>query len=244
MNLLIDIGNTRNKFAISNHKNITDTVVRDTFSISVIKDILKEHPDIDAAILSAVKNTDRSVITYLKENLNYFIEFDEKTPIPIENLYQTKNTLGKDRLAAVIGAYNIYPNSNVLVIDMGTAITYDFINKGSQYLGGTISPGLEMRFKALNHFTDKLPLLEKNDSFQTIAKNTREAIVSGVQFGILFEIDGYINTLKTEYNDLKIFLTGGDAIFFDKKLKNTIFVNLNLNNIGLNTILEYNKPDE
>jgi type III pantothenate kinase len=176
--------------------------------------------------------------------LTYFIELNEYTDIPIENLYETKSTLGKDRLAAVIGANNIFPDSNVLVIDMGTAITYDFINTSKQFIGGTISPGMEMRFKALNHYTDQLPLLKKNENYQTIGKNTSEAIISGVQNGILFEIDGYINTLKSNYNDIKVILTGGDAIFFDKKLKNTIFVNLNLNFIGLNTILEHNKSND
>lgn len=244
MNLAIDIGNTRNKFALIRQNTVVDIIVEDNLSIPVLKDILTTHPKIDSAILSAVKNIDSSILSFLSTELDYFIELNENTSIPIENLYETKNTLGKDRLAAVIGANNIYPDSNVLVIDMGTAITYDFINKSNQFLGGTISPGLEMRFKALNHFTDKLPLLQKNETFNTIGKTTSEAIISGVQNGIIFEIEGYINELKSKHNDLKIILTGGDAIFFDKNLKNTIFVNLNLNYIGLNTILEYNKSND
>ncbi len=242
MNLTIDIGNTRNKLAVFNKNEIVDSTTIDDLSVSSLQNFLKKHSNIENGILSTVKVIDPSVISFLKSNLNYYIELDEITKIPIENLYKTQNTLGKDRLAAVIGAYNIFPDMNVLVIDMGTAITFDFINEQKQYLGGTISPGMEMRFKALNHFTNKLPLLQKSEDFNLISDNTVDAIVSGVQNGIIFEIDGYINTLKSKYDDLKIILTGGDAIFFDKKLKNTIFVNLNLNYIGLNRIIEHNKP--
>ena len=243
MNLTIDIGNTRNKFAIFNQGEIIDIIISEDLSVTVIKNILKKYTGISGAIISSVKNIDSPITNFLKDSLNYFIDLNENTSIPIENLYQTKRTLGKDRLAAVIGANNIYPNNNVLVIDMGTAITFDFINDKKQYLGGTISPGLEMRFKALNQFTNKLPLLRKNENYNLVAENTSDAIISGVQNGIIFEVDGYINQLKNKYNDLKIILTGGDAIFFDKKLKNTIFVHLNLNFIGLNRILEHNKSE-
>ncbi|MCK5171120.1 MAG: type III pantothenate kinase [Bacteroidales bacterium] len=243
MNLTIDIGNTRNKFAIFDKNEIVD-VITDELSVSVTQNILTKYSNIENAILSTVKNIDSSIKSHLSSSLNYFMELDEKSKIPVENFYKTKNTLGKDRLAAVIGANNIYPDTSVLVIDMGTAITFDLLNKNNQYLGGTISPGLKMRFKALNHFTDKLPLLNKNENYNIIADNTSDAIISGVQNGIIFEVDGYINSLKNKYDDLKIILTGGDAIFFDKKLKNTIFVNLNLNNIGLNRILEHNKPHD
>jgi type III pantothenate kinase len=244
MNLTIDIGNTRNKFAVFDKNEIIDIITDSELSISIIQNILTKYSKIENAILSTVKNIDSSIKSYLSSSLNYFMELDKKSKIPVDNFYKTKSTLGKDRLAAVIGANNIYPDTSVLVIDMGTAITFDLLNKDNQYLGGTISPGLEMRFKALNHFTGKLPLLNKNENYYIIADNTTGAIISGVQNGIIFEVDGYINSLKNKYNDLKIILTGGDAIFFDTKLKNTIFVNLNLNNIGLNRILEYNKPHD
>jgi type III pantothenate kinase len=244
MNLTIDIGNSRNKFVVFNNDKIIDIITKETLSISDIKDVLFAYPNIKYAILSTVKKIDLTIISYLKSNTSYFIDLDENSKIPIENLYQTKSTLGKDRLAAVIGANNIFPDTSVLVIDVGTAITFDFINKNKQYLGGTISLGLEMRFKALNYYTNKLPLLTKNEEYNLIADNTTSAIISGVQNGIIFEIDSYIDNIKNIYDDLKIILTGGDAIFFDKKLKNTIFVNLNLNNIGLNKILEYNKPHD
>ncbi|HKL32104.1 MAG TPA: type III pantothenate kinase, partial [Tangfeifania sp.] len=161
-------------------------------------------------------------------------------PLPIENLYQTKDTLGKDRIAAVVGAFDLYPNTNVLVIDAGTAITFDIINEQGQYLGGNISPGLEMRFKALNKFTGRLPLVRKNDFDNLYGRTTEEAILAGVQHGIVFETDKAIETFKEFYNNLKVIITGGDAIFFDKKLKNSFFVHFNLTALGLNRILEHN----
>ena len=241
MNLTIDIGNTRSKFALFKNNDIIDSFIYKNLSIDTIQSIINLYPEIKNTILSSVRVPDVNTIDYLKKSFSYFIELDTNTNLPIENKYKTKNTLGKDRIAAIVGANNIYPNTNVLVIDMGTAITYELINSKNQYLGGTISPGLEIRFKSLNHYTDKLPLLNKSDDFNLIADSTESAIISGVQNGIIYEINGYVESLKKQYEDLKIFLTGGDAIFFDKKLKNTIFVNLNLNHIGLNTILDYNR---
>ncbi|MFO7827371.1 MAG: type III pantothenate kinase [Bacteroidales bacterium] len=240
MNLTIDIGNSRNKLAVFKGYEIIEVFIYNDLNTEIIQDIINKYPLIKRAILSTVRNLDISLMSFLQSSFEYFTELTEKTKLPIKNLYKTQNTLGKDRLAAVIGANNIFPDTNVLVIDIGTATTFDFINHKNQYLGGTISPGLEMRFKALHKFTGRLPLLEKNENFDLIADNTKDAIISGVQNGLLFEIDGYINTLKQKYDDLIVILTGGDAIFFDKKLKNTIFVNSNLNFIGLNKILEYN----
>lgn len=240
MNLTIDIGNSRNKFAVFQRGEILEVFHFNTLNTNIIQDIAKKYPEIKHVILSTVRELDASFLTFLQSEFTYYIELTDKTKIPIENLYQTKDTLGKDRLASVIGANNIFPNANVLVIDAGTAVTFDFINQQNQYLGGTISPGLEMRFRALHDYTNRLPLQEKNNNYPLIADNTKEAIISGVQHGLIFEMDSYSNTFKTKFNHLKVILTGGDAIFFDKKLKNPIFVNLNLNFIGLNRILEYN----
>ena len=239
MNLVIDVGNTRTKLGVFDQDKIVDVLIEDVLSITMLENILAKYSNIKKAILSTVRAIEHPLLTFLNSKFDYFIELNENTKIPIENLYKTKKSLGKDRLAAVIGANNIFPNTNVLVIDMGTAITFDFLNNKNQFLGGTISPGLEMRFKSLNYFTGKLPLLKKSENFNLLSDNTEDAIISGVQNGIIFEVDNYINSLKNKYDNLKIILTGGDAIFFDKKLKNTIFVNLNLNYIGLNKILEY-----
>jgi type III pantothenate kinase len=128
----------------------------------------------------------------------------------------------------------------VLVIDAGTAITYEMITAENEYLGGNISPGMETRFKALNQFTGKLPLVTPSDDFQLLGTNTESAIRAGVQLGLLFEVEQYITYFNNIYQNLEIIITGGNAKFFDKKLKNSIFVHFNLTLIGLNRILEYN----
>jgi len=187
-----------------------------------------------------VQGIDSKHVDYLKDKVNNFIYLNKKTKLPIINLYESPDTLGKDRLAAIIGANNIFKNQDVLVIDAGTAITFDFINKNNEYIGGNISPGLEMRYKSLNLFTSKLPLIKKDEKFNLIGKNTKEAIISGVQNGLVFEIDSYINIFKEKFNNIKIILTGGDSFFFEHKLKNCIFAEVFLIAIGLNKILIYN----
>ena len=199
-----------------------------------------EHIQLDQAILSSVKPVDEELIRFLSQNFQLFIELDHHTPLPIENLYETPETLGKDRIAAAVGANELFPGQNILIIDAGTAITYDVVSEKNEFLGGNISPGLQMRFKALNQFTGKLPLINYSDEFQLIGRNTEEAIRAGVQNGILYEIERTIETFNRNYENLQIVMTGGDSIFFDKKLNYSIFVHFNLTLIGLNRILEHN----
>ncbi len=199
-----------------------------------------EHPQLKNVIISSVKDYSSELKHTLQERFDTFIELDENTPLPIENCYQTKSTLGKDRIAAVVGAFDLYPNQNILVIDAGTAITYDIVSEKGQYLGGNISPGIEMRLKALNYFTGRLPLVQQKEWNKLYGTTTEEAILGGVLNGVVFEVDKTIDTFKEFYNNLKVIITGGNAEFFDKKLKNSFFVNFNLLALGLNRILEYN----
>ncbi|MDX9882355.1 MAG: type III pantothenate kinase [Prolixibacteraceae bacterium] len=240
MNLIIDIGNSRTKIALFNDSDLMFNLSLDELTPANIKMLLDEHPSLDKAILSATKPFSPELKKILTEKFSLFIELDHQTLIPIENLYESKETLGKDRLATAIGANELFPDQNLLIIDAGTAITFDLVNSKNQFLGGNISPGLEMRFKALNTFTGKLPLVEPGDEFPLFGRNTPEAIRSGVQNGILFEVEQYIQTINKNYENLKVIITGGDAKFFDKKLKNSIFVHFNLTLIGLNRILEFN----
>ena len=240
MNLLIDSGNTLTKIAVFDNNKLINL---SHFNLLEIKDIIKlknKSPELDYCILSTVATIKKAVLKYLKNNFNIFINLNYKTKIPVANQYNTKTTLGSDRIALITGANNIYPDTNVLVIDVGSAITYDFINYKNQYLGGNISPGLSMRFKALNKFTKKLPLLSKDENYFLISDNTKDAIISGVQNGIIFEMQGYISKYKKQFKNIKIILSGGDASFFENKLKNTIFAEPNLIFYGLNRILEYN----
>ncbi|WP_185969028.1 type III pantothenate kinase [Carboxylicivirga sp. M1479] len=240
MNLVIDRGNTQVKFGIFDqcqllhfdHSNFLDkqTIykLRDSFDIKQI------------IVSSVVKELHQELIDNLLAFEVPILELDTDTPLPFTWFYKTKSSIGKDRLAAVAGAMELYPKNNLLVFDAGTAITYELINKQHQFLGGNISPGMQMRFKALNHFTSKLPLLNKNEEANIIGESTNEAIQAGVQNGVIFEIEGIINHLSNQHKNLKTIITGGDAEFFARKLKNPIFVHPNLVLIGLNRILEYN----
>ncbi|MFC2117915.1 type III pantothenate kinase [Bacteroidota bacterium] len=240
MNIVIDQGNTRTKTGIFLGDDLKDVRKFEHFGINELNTLFKNFPGINNAILSSVRDTDKEVRDYLQKNSKKYIEQKANTLTPVKNCYNTADTLGKDRIAAVTGAYNIFPNENVLVIDLGTAITFEFINNKAEYLGGNISPGVNIRFKALNKYTKNLPLLSAKDKFDLIANTTNNAIISGVLNGVLFEIESYICKIEKNYLNLKIILTGGDSFLFDKKLKSTIFVNSNLVLIGLNTILEYN----
>jgi pantothenate kinase, type III len=239
VSLCFDVGNTLIKLAVFNNNGIIhfQTVSRD--SLSAINQIIEEYA-VESSIIASVSEIPQGLESALQQRLGQCLILSHTTRLPIENCYETKETLGKDRLAAVVGANHLHPGSDVLVIDAGTAITYDLITKNNQYLGGNISPGLQMRFKALNHFTNKLPLLEPDKHSVSYGRNTTEAIKAGVQNGMIFEIDGTIDSFNEQYPGLKVLFTGGDAKFFENKLKNTIFVVSNLVMIGLNRILAYN----
>jgi len=240
MNLVIDIGNTRTKFSVFNRGEVLITVPVDEFRPEHVEVLKNEHPDLKKVILSAVKDYSPDLKEVLKNEFDRFIELNADTPLPVENCYASKETLGKDRIAAIVGAFDLYPETNVLVIDAGTAITYDILNNKGQYLGGNISPGIDMRFKALNQFTGKLPLVHHQEFEKLYGTTTEEAILAGVQHGVVFEVDRAIDAFKEFYKNLKVIITGGNADFFDKKLKNSFFVNFNLIPLGLNRILEYN----
>ena len=240
MNLVIDIGNTRIKLALFNEQDLMFNVPLDYLEPAQLQMLKDEHPQLDRAILSAGKEYPGEIKAFLKSNFRQFIEFDHQTPVPVKNCYRTPETLGFDRLAAAIGAWELFPGQNLLIIDAGTAVTYDIVNEKNEYLGGNISPGLEMRFRALNHFTEKLPLILPDDRFETPGMDTPMAIRSGVQLGLIFEIEQYTEYFSKIYKNLRVIMTGGDAKFFDKKLKNSIFVHFNLGLIGLNRVLEYN----
>ncbi len=244
MNFIIDIGNTKSKLALFDKDVLIDLKITNDFSIEEINSFTKENEkNITNSILCSVTDYSEDVKGYLIEKHNCII-FDETTRIPVINKYKTPNTLGKDRLAAVIGAQSIYAGNDILVIDAGTCITYDFINSMNEYLGGGISPGINMRFKSLHKFTGKLPLLytEKNNEEidYLIGKTSEESILSGVLNGVASEVDGIIERYKQIYPDIKIIICGGDTIFFVKNLKNAIFAIPNVILIGLNIILNYN----
>lgn len=240
MNLIIDIGNCQTKAAIFNNHKILKNIIVDEFNPELLYELKDQYPELSKSILCSVTGRDEKLTGLLKKEFSLFIELNYQTPIPIENHYESKESLGQDRLAAAVGANFLFPGSDLLVIDAGTAITYDVIDNQNRYLGGNISPGLEIRFKALHEFTQKLPLVEIADQWPLVGKTTEEAIRAGVLSGVLFEMDGMIDKILDQCVDCKVILTGGDSFFFDQKLKNTIFVMYELTLLGLNRILEYN----
>jgi type III pantothenate kinase len=245
MNLVIDLGNTYSKIAVCNGTEIIETVISEKVSNKEIAYFIAGYPDLKGAIISSVVNHSRELIDYLDASFDIFLELTNTTPLPLVNLYKTPETLGYDRIAAVSGAHTIFPGKNVLVIDAGTAITFDMVTAAGEYIGGNISPGLNMRFKALHKFTSRLPYLApEEDAVKLLGKTTDEAIVSGVVNGLTYEINGYISAVSEKYKDLRVVITGGDANSFDKRLKNSIFVVSHLNLIGLNRILDYNAQNE
>ncbi|MDR1402820.1 MAG: type III pantothenate kinase [Tannerellaceae bacterium] len=239
MNLVIEQGNTATKVAIFEKGRLKMSFASDDFNVSNIASLFLNN-DLRQGIMSTVTETDREITSFLEGRLEHFILLDENVPLPVKVQYQTPETLGKDRLAAVVGAHYLEPGKDILVIDAGTAITYELIEAAGVYLGGNISPGMTTRFKALNYYTKKLPLTKETEFIPFIGNTTETAIRAGVVYGICYEIDGYINDLRLKYPSLLVFLTGGHANYFAKRLKNIIFANINLVLVGLNRILEYN----
>jgi type III pantothenate kinase len=239
VNLVIDQGNSLTKLAIfGNNKLLAQTSVPDINSGIVNKFIGGQG--VTKAILSSVRTNADKDFEMLQTVIPQSMLLNTFTKLPFTINYQTPETLGKDRIAAVAGALGLYPNRNLLVIDAGTAITYEIVTDTHVYLGGNIAPGLRMRFQALHHFTQKLPMVEANPTAPLLGSSTQTAIEAGVQNGMVYEIEGYISHLAPKYNQLLTIMTGGDAEFFAGTVKNTIFVHPNLVVEGLNRILNYN----
>jgi len=240
MKLVIDVGNSKIKLAVFNTNTIIKKIsVHKKEFINQVLSLEKEF-NIHNLILSSVANLNPLELDFLKKNFTLFY-IDHSKKLPFQNLYETPKTLGVDRLALTAGAVLRYPHKNVLIIDAGTCLTYDFISKDKHYLGGAISPGVYLRYKSLNAFTAKLPLLDVKLPQRLIGKNTNESIHAGVVLGIVNEIDGLISTYRHQYLGLTVILTGGDSLFLSDQLKNSIFVHSDILLEGLNYIFEFNQ---
>ncbi len=241
LKLIIDIGNTRSKVAVFSDDHPEEVTVCETLSVNCLDKMVKKYPAIRSAILSAVKDYPEAVDRYLEARF-YFLKLNEKTPLPIKILYKTPRLLGKDRIALAVAARSVFPGQNVLVIDAGTTITYDFVNEEGEYPGGAISPGIRMRLKALHTFTGKLPLIEADDTMPDwVGNDTPGAILSGVLNGVVAEVQAFIDAYRKRFSPLQIVLSGGDEKYFDKRLKNNIFAHPNFVLTGLKEILDFNE---
>lgn len=237
MNLVLDFGNTRIKAGVFEGVNLIKKYGFDSENelLSVIDDF-----SVDNCIIGSVTNAHVRASEILSSKFNTLV-FAANTPIPLKNLYESALTLGSDRIAASAGAYALYPNQNVLTIDAGTCIKYNFVTAGNDYLGGAISPGIPMRLKAMHNYTQALPLVETDKDYnQLIGRNTKESILTGALLGAACEADAMIDRYNSEYENLQVVITGGDADYLCKQLKNRFFANQNILLLGLNTILNFN----
>jgi type III pantothenate kinase len=238
MNLIIDIGNSSTKFAIFDGKEMVNTFKSREFSCEKLEKMLSPYK-IEKAIISSVRDTPEYIFDLLTVNIPEVHILTHKSKLPFRIEYDTPETLGTDRIAAVAGAYNSFSGENILVIDAGTAITYDFLS-GKSYKGGNISPGISMRFRALHKFTGKLPLVNTLQDFSFPGKNTTDAIVAGVITGVMYEINEYIRTFEKKHTEYKVIVTGGDSGYLKDKINTTVTYMPDIVMSGLNYILEYN----
>ena len=240
MNLIMDIGNTATKLAVfQSDKMIQVQTVATTNMLAEVEALLKKFSRVKHGLLSSVKMIDNLEFERLQNLLPIKI-LDVSFQLPFKNAYDTPHTLGVDRLALMAAAVLQYSKRNVLVIDAGSCVTYDFMDSNQNYLGGAISPGVEMRYKALETFTSNLPLLQKTPPNQRIGSSTEASIHSGVIHGLLHEMEGTIKEYQNKYPDLTVILTGGDTDFLCKQFKISIFANSNFLLEGLNFLLEFN----
>ena len=239
MNLIIDIGNTTAKVALFDGNEMVEVLTSSNQSLDSIEALCAKYP-VERGIVATVINLNECVLADLAALPFPLLWLNHETPLPVVNLYETPETLGYDRMAAVVGANEIFPHNDLLVIDAGTCITYEFIDSKGQYHGGNISPGMQMRFKALHQFTGRLPLIDTNGRKLPMGRDTETAIRGGVLKGMEYEISGYIESMKHKYPELLVFLTGGDEFSFETNVKSVIFADRFLVLKGLNRILNYN----
>lgn len=241
MNLIIDAGNSLIKISVFNGNSELFHEQFELFQfVSKIKAVFDKFPNINHAIISSVGALDKKDIAVIGLFCNLH-QLSHVTKTPFKNSYATPETLGVDRIALATAAFYNNPKGNTLVIDAGTCITYDMVNDYGEYLGGAISLGVKMRYRALHEQTAKLPLLEPEEILDFIGNSTNSSIHSGVINGISAEINGVIDQYQVRFKDLTVILTGGDAQFLSKRTKNTIFANPKFLLEGLNYLLEYNK---
>jgi type III pantothenate kinase len=248
MLLAVDIGNTRIKVAVFEGSTLLEHFYFNSLDLqNELHFILNKYKKASELVVASVGNIPKEAILEFESKVNiHFICSD--FPFPFTNTYSTPNTLGIDRMVLASGAVLKYPNQNRLVIDAGTCITYDFIDDNDNYLGGAISPGIRLRFESLHNYTAKLPLLsvesikDKDSELEEIpfiGNSTFEAINSGVINGVINEIEGFISQYEAVYPKFIIILTGGDAEFLAKRLKNTIFANSNFLLESLNQTFQH-----
>lgn len=244
MNLAVDIGNSTSvKCSLFEHDCLEWHAKLPGTSCRELEDILQRYA-VDAMIVSSVGNSSEKWNDTLSDKKIPVLWLSNKTPLPIQIAYQTPQTLGSDRIAAAVGSKKMFPDSDLLVVDMGTCVTYDLLKADGTYMGGNIAPGMRLRWAVMHEKTARLPLIDGSQLEkwpELMGKNTQEALLGGVLWGMAAELEAYYTKLKKEYTNIRVVLTGGDAPLFKEhldieKIDNVAY----LVEIGLNTILEFN----
>ena len=242
MDLVIDIGNTLHKLAVFDENGeIVRTYHEKGLTPAFLGTIVAQYP-VNEAIISSVGQDDDQVIRWLNDH-THLVRFSHQCRLPIKMRYGSPETLGTDRIANAVGANALYPNQNVLSFMAGTCLVADFVNAENEYLGGSISPGLRMRFQALSHFTARLPLIEPENIDFLTGNTTQNSILSGVMHGMTHEINGIIRQYTAQYKGLKVILSGGDAQMLQNSIKKRIFAAQNPILLGLHKILKLNASE-
>lgn len=243
--LCIDRGNTRLKVAVVNaadNKILENHPLADNEEAYATISLLIARHDPKAAILCSVVKDNEALKQLLHEKISHVIELGMHTPLPVMNAYHSPETLGPDRMALAVAAHLLFPGHNNLVVSLGTCITYNFVHRNRAFRGGAISPGLHMRLKAMHAFTDLLPEAPVEGELLLLGYDTDTSLRSGAVFGMAAEIDGMIESFRAQFPDFNAVLTGGDAPYFERKLKSKIFADPDLLLKGLNLILRHNVP--
>lgn len=243
MDLIIDIGNTLHKLAVFDENGAILRIYHENkLSTAFLETVFSQYP-IRQAIISSVGKDDDNVLHWLDTHTQ-LIRFSHLCRLPIKMEYGSPDTLGTDRIANAVGANALYPNQNVLSLMAGTCLVADFVNEKNEYLGGSISPGLRMRFQALSHFTARLPLIEPENIDFLTGDTTKNSILSGVMHGMTHEINGIIRQYSAQYKRLKVILSGGDAQMLQNSIKKRIFAAQNPILLGLYKILKLNASED
>ena len=236
--LCFDFGNTRLKYAVFNDATLKDVEIMNDASIETLQSIIKKYQP-QKTILSSVIKHDKTIETFLQQHTQFHL-LNNTSKLPFTIPVGKPESVGADRLAICAAAVYLYPKSHNLAIGLGTCITYNFINKFHEFLGGSISPGMYMRFKAMNEQTALLPIIQPDHNFPLIGYDTKTNLLSGVLLGMAKEIDGIIDAYKEKYDNFNVLITGGDMAFFVSHLKNKIFADPYLIFKGLYAISEQN----
>jgi type III pantothenate kinase len=239
MELVLDFGNTRRKITLFDSGKMLLMEHHPEISVEILREFIGKYPGITSCIVASVIHHSKEIDDFLKASLPTWI-LDHNTPLPFPNLNKAPEELGKDRLAAAVAGASKFPGHPVLVINTGTAVTYEVLSKDCEYLGGAISPGMALRFRALHTFTGKLPLIEYKENVPLMGNDTEGSILSGVINGIVGEMELFAARCMDQLPSLRIILSGGDLNYFVNRLKINIFAFPNIVQEGLHQILLFN----